>query len=129
MMLPGSSASGSFSRADDAWNSHVEVVWFAAVEDRSFDDQGAAIDGDGDHAERDVARVEQVMGQRRRGVVRGRRAVHEGDRAQCWFTHWTSSNREPGRRADRDSPDRAKLHEQIVRVLPVDERLAVERLT
>ena len=85
-----------------------------------------AADGD---AERDVRRVEQVMGQRRHRVVERRRAVHERDRPERGRADRAAAERETAStRAARFATTPTALHEQIVRMLAIDDRLPLEDL-
>jgi hypothetical protein len=54
--------------------------------------------------------------------------MHEGDKTECRFTDGTARDRQTGLVSERHTPDRCKLHEEIVRMLAVDEGAAVERL-
>src|SRR5262245_39270618 len=78
-------------------------------------------------AERDVARVEHVVGQRREWIFSDRRPMHERYWAERWFADRSARERESGVPADRPPPDRRKLHHDIMRMLAIDERPAIER--
>ncbi len=68
------------------------------------------------------------MAQRRRRIVDGGGAVHVRDRAERRLAHGSAGDGEAGPFRERHAPDRGELHEQVVRVLAIDERLSVERL-
>ena len=112
--------------------SEVEVpsvlVRLAPVEHRRLEHPRAPIDGGGHDAVRDVRRIERVMPERRDRVFRRRRAVHERDRAERRLARGPARQRETGAVVHRDAPDRRQLHEEIVGMLPIDQRSAVERL-
>src|SRR5262249_39556301 len=54
--------------------------------------------------------------------------MHESDRTERRLADRRTDERQPGRVRERESPHRRELHEEIVRMLMVDDRLAVERL-
>src|SRR5256885_1470123 len=60
-------------------------------------------------------------------VVRGR-AVHERDRANCRLSDRSAGDRETCLLAHGHAPDSGQLHEQVVRMLMVDQWPAIERL-
>ncbi len=103
------------------------VVRFTSVEHRPFDDPGTVVDGGRDEAERDVRRIKRVVRQRSYRVVRGRGSMHERDRSERGLPDRASGQRQPARAADRHAPNGRELHEEIVRVLPIDQRSAVDR--
>ena len=53
--------------------------------------------------------------------------MHEGDRAQRRFADRSAGDRDRGCIRKRYPPGRGQLHEQIVRMLPIDQRPPVER--
>ena len=55
--------------------------------------------------------------------------MHERHGAECGFTGRTAGDREAGRITERDTPDAGELHEEIVRMLAVDEWPPVKRFS
>ena len=53
--------------------------------------------------------------------------MHERNRPKRGFASGPARQCESGRRGYRNAPHRRELHEQVVRMLPVDERPAVQR--
>ena len=82
----------------------------------------------GDHVARDVGGVEPVVRQGRRRVLARGRAVHGGDGPGA--SSPTGASLQPDRaRADGMAVGRGQVHEaEVVRMLVVHQRLAVERL-
>ena len=80
------------------------------------------------HAIRDVCRIKRVMAQWRGRILRCGGPMHERHRTERRFACWTACDREAGLVRDRDSPHAGELHEQIVRMLAVDQRTTAERL-
>ena len=85
------------------------------------------IDASRHDAERHVRRVERVMAERREYQPRRRSPMHKGHGAERGLARWTTSNGEHTA-AQRHAPRHRELHEEVVRMLPIDQRLAVERL-
>ena len=104
------------------------LIGLTAVEHRSLDDERAVIDGGRDDAKRDMCGVERVMTERRGRIVCGGRAVHERHGPECRLANGTTREREASRLRQRHSPDGRQLHEQVVRMLSVDQRMSVDRL-
>jgi hypothetical protein len=98
------------------------------LEDRSLHLKRTAVDSGRQHAHGDVRRIERVMAERRGGVLEGRRPVHERDRAERRITNRCAGERQRVAPADRLAPRDRRLHQKIMRMLPVDQRQAVERL-
>ena len=105
------------------------LVGLATAEHRAFQLQVAEHVAQRHHPVGDVRRVEPVMRDRRLGIVLAGEAVHERGRAESRLS------RQPGvdecRAALRQAVAvrRRQLHEQVVRMLPVDQwRLPVGRL-
>ena len=80
-------------------------------------------------AERDVRRIERVVAERRGRILERGRAMHERHRPQRRFADRTAGDGEAARLADRNAPHGGELHEQIVGMLAIDQRTAVERFT
>src|SRR5205085_9045032 len=59
-------------------------------------------------------------------IVRRRRAVHERYGTDGRLAHGTAGYGESGRGANRHAPDAGDLHEEIVRVLTIDQRTSVD---
>ena len=76
----------------------------------------------------DVGGVHLVMPQRRRRVVRGAGAVHERDRPERRRADGVELDEHPAA-GHRPRPVGAKVHDEIVRVLVVDERRLLVCLT
>src|SRR5258708_18107044 len=112
--------------------SEIEVpavlVRFAAVEHRSLQGPGAMIDRSRHDTEGDVRRVEGVVTERCERIVRCRGTVHEGYRTERRLARRSTGAGQPRLVGQRRTPDRSQLHEQIVGMLPVDERPAADRL-
>ena len=85
------------------------------------------IDGGGDDPEGDVRRVERVVPERRGRIVHRRCAMHERHRTERRFAHRRTDQGDACVVGDRNPPRRRELHEEIVRMLAIDQRLAVER--
>ena len=68
------------------------------------------------------------MAERCGGVLGRGRAVHEGDRPERRIANRGTREREREAAADRVLPANRRLHQEVVRMLPVDERHAVQRL-
>ena len=67
-------------------------------------------------------------GDRRLRVKLGRATMHEGAGAKCRLADRAAIEKKPGVLAQIEIHSRRQFHEQIVRMLPVDQRLAVRRL-
>ena len=52
--------------------------------------------------------------------------MHERDWAECRFAHGSTSKRQTRTISQWHAPDRRKLHEEIVRMLAIHERTAIE---
>ena len=61
-------------------------------------------------------------------ILSGRRTMHESHRPERGLAGEPAGNREAGTASDGDPPDCRELREEIVRMLVVDERRAIERL-
>ena len=81
---------------------------------------------EGDDARRDVGRIQHVVRQGRRRVFRRRGPVHEDRRAEGRRADRVDSEKHP-RALDRALVRAAERHEQVVRMLVVDERRLLER--
>ena len=104
------------------------LVGLGAVEDRRLDLERAAIEAGREHAHRDVRRVEGVVAERRHRVVGRGRAVHERDRPERGLADRRAGQRQGDPLSDRLQPHRRGLHEEVVRMLVVDERIPLEGL-
>jgi hypothetical protein len=93
----------------------------------TLDGHNTAIDPTQDHTAGDMGRVEDVMGQRCRRILGARRAVHEGNRAECGLADWSACDNQPRTSAERDAPRCRELHEEIVRVLVIGDLQALVR--
>jgi hypothetical protein len=102
-------------------------VRLAAVEGRGLQRDAALPPSRRDHVARDVRGVEPVMPERRGRILARGRAVHERDRPQGRLSH--RRELQPDRaRADGMAVGRGQVHEKVVRMLVIHQRLAVERL-
>src|SRR6185369_7667022 len=104
-------------------------VRLTPVKKRAFKLEPPILDSRGNHSETDVRRVLQVMRQRRRRVLRSRRTVHERIWSKCRLSGITSVNKPARTLTNRNRVSSTQLHEQIVWMLPIDQRLAFVRLT
>ena len=75
----------------------------------------------GQHAEADVGRIEPMVADRRLGRIHDRLAVHEGRRAERRLARQAGVEEDAALRPDVLRDRRRQLHEQIVRVLAVDQ--------
>src|SRR6185503_4040029 len=99
------------------------------VKERAFQLEPPILDSRGNHSETDVRRVLQVMRQRRRRVLRSGSAVHECSWSKRRFSGITSVNKPARTLTNRNLVSSTQFHEQIVWMLPIDQRLAFVRLT
>src|SRR5688572_1620783 len=76
-----------------------------------------------------MRRVERMMRQRRQGIVPRRGAMHERDRPQRRLPCRRPCQREARAGAEWHPPDGCELHEEVMWMLMIDERLTFERLT
>ncbi len=67
-----------------------------------------------------------MVTERRKRELSGRRAVHECNGPKGRLAGRTARNRQSAARSDRRAPHGGHLHEQIVRMLPIDEGNAVQ---
>ena len=104
------------------------LVGFAAMEYGSFEGQRPAIDAGEHHAARQVCRVEYMVRQRRRRILRARRPVHERRRTECGVAHRRGGKRRVHAPAERHAPRRRQLHEEIVRMLMIRDLKSAVRL-
>ncbi len=102
------------------------LVRLRAAKRRAFHLKGPAIDGRGQDFHGQVGRVERVMAQRRDGVFERREPVHERHRAERRLANRRARKREPEFLRERMSEHRRRLHEEVVRVLMIDQRITVE---
>ena len=100
----------------------------AAAKHRRLDLEGAAIERGSEHAHGDVGGVERVMPERRHRVFCRGRPVHEGNRAERRRADRRARQRQRDGLRQRLAPHGGCLHEEIVRVLVIDERVPLERL-
>jgi hypothetical protein len=105
------------------------VVWLGRLEYRRFEDPRAAIDANGDDAHRNVRRVERVMAERRDRIFRGRRPMHEGDRAERGLADRCARERNSCFVGEWNPPCNRRLHQQVVRMLAIGERDEMVRLS
>ena len=115
---------------DGVGRSPVEIppvfVRLAAVEGRALQSDAAAPPPGRDHVARDVGGVEPMVREGRRRVLARGGAVHEGDGPERGLAH--GRELQPDRAAADGPPvGRGQVHEEVVRMLPVHERLALER--
>src|SRR3954453_8615172 len=94
------------------------------IEDRAFELEPAIRETGRENSEADVRRVLQVMRKRRRRILRCGSAMHE-----CIWSKRGLARipdiRKPARAvANRHGVSRTQLHEEIVRMLPIDQWLA-----
>src|SRR5438128_11243321 len=73
--------------------------------------------------------IKRVMTERRRWIFRGGCAMHERHRTQRGFACRTACNRHACRVVQRNAPDGGELREEIVRMLPIDQRTSVTRFS
>ena len=81
-----------------------------------------------DDAERDVRLVERVMAEWSGRIVHRGWPVHERDRTEGGLADRRAGQRQTGLLVQGQAPDGRQLHEEIVRVLPIDEWAAIEGL-
>src|SRR5438309_1382371 len=86
------------------------------------------IDGRRHDPERNVRRIERVMAEWSGRIVGGRGAMHERYGPEGRFADRPTGQRESRRVVDGDPPHRRELHEQVMRMLAIDERPSVQRL-
>ncbi len=103
------------------------LVRFLPPEPRCEECHGTCLDSARQHPRRDVGGIKLVMRERGLRVVASRLAMHERRRAQCGWANQVGRHDDRGARTT-EPVDRAKLHEQIVRVLAIDERPHLVRL-
>jgi hypothetical protein len=96
------------------------VVRLFASKPRTFDDHPVGLDARRHHAGRDVRRVHVVMGQRRLRIVTRRVAMHERRRAEGGCAYKVRRQRVSDGSAFK-AVGRAQSHEEIVRVLAIDQ--------
>ena len=104
-----------------------DFIGLPTIEDGRFDDPRPVVERSRDHAVSDVGRIERVVRQRGKRIFRGRRAVGERDGTESRLARRRACNRQARLARDRCAPNRGELHDQIVRVLPVDQRPSVQR--
>ena len=75
----------------------------------------------GQHAEADVGRIEPVVADRRFGRIQDRLAVHEGRRAERRLAGQPGVEEDAALRPDVLRDRARQLHEEVVRVLAVDQ--------
>ncbi len=97
------------------------LVRLAAIEHRALDLPGAMDEAGGDHPEGDVGGIQPMMGDRRGRIVHPREAVHEGDGPQRRLARIAGIEEHRRRPADRKAVGARQLHEEVVRMLPVDQ--------
>ena len=98
------------------------LVRLATVKHRALNAHGPHVQGRGDDVRRNVGRVLVVMGQRRRRVGRGRKPVHIDGRSDGRLAPGSQVQTEARALREAATPQRAELHEEIVRVLPIHQQ-------
>src|SRR6187399_1727461 len=68
------------------------------------------------------------MAEWRRGILGGGRTVHERHRTKRWIAHRGTRQSEREIAAERVLPANRRLHQEVVRMLPVDQGYAVQCL-
>ena len=101
------------------------LVRLAPGEDRSFELELACRHSRRCDAIGDVRRIEPVMRDRRLRIVARATAMHKRARPQRRLADRTAVEEQAGVLADIDVDARRQLHEQIVRMLTIDQRFAV----
>src|SRR6185369_11095500 len=97
------------------------LVRLASVEDRPLEFEPAIRESGGEHTESDVRRVLQVMREWRRRVLRRRRTMHECIWTKRGLARIANIRKPASAIANRHGVSRAQLHEQIVRMLAIDQ--------
>src|SRR5687767_11625324 len=67
------------------------------------------------------------MRQRRRSIFRSRRAMHEGGWTKCGFARVAAVDKPGAALAQRQRISSAQFHEQIMRMLPINDELTFVR--
>ena len=99
-------------------------VGLRAVERARFEADGAERDAGGDHVAADVRGVLEVMAERRLRDLAGRVAMRKSDRPERGIADRREVQVSERVTAERVRVLHGQLHEEIVRMLPVDELLA-----
>lgn len=104
----------------------VEAVFvrFAALEGAGLQLERAADPSEGRHAEDDVGRVQPVVADRRLGIIDPGAAVHEGGGAEGGLARPAGVDEHGVAVRQSPSVGSGQLHDQLVRMLPVDQRLS-----
>ena len=105
------------------------LVGLAAVEGGHLHLPATIVDASRDEPERDVRRIEPVVRDRRNRIQHRRHAMRESDRAERWFPCESAINLPAQRTAQRPIVVRRKLHEEVVRMLTIVNRVAVAHLS
>ena len=103
------------------------LVGLACVESARFDLHLVDDQPRGEHAEADVRRIEPVVGDRRFGRIDDRFAVHEGGRPERRLARQAAVHEDAAVPADCLRRRRRKLHEQVVRMLAIDQPIGAVR--
>jgi hypothetical protein len=82
----------------------------------------------GDHAHRDVRRVERVMPDRSRRIIGRRSPVHERYRTERRLADRRARHHQTRSTPDRQLPHRGELHQEVMRMLAIDDRPPLPRL-
>ena len=108
-----------------AFDSPALFVGLAAVEARDFPGDGSVGDAGGDDVGGDVGGILHVVRDRRDGIFGGRGAVGVGGRTEGGFAARAAVEVDGGAFAEDDLVEGGEFHEEIVRVLAVDDGDAV----
>jgi hypothetical protein len=95
------------------------LIRLAAVERGSFHRDDATVETSEDDASRRMCGIEDVVRQRRHGVLGARGPVHERYGPESGLTHEGARGRDVAPSTERNAPGCGELHEEIVRVLVV----------
>jgi len=127
--IPGEAGRVRIERAARIIEVGAGLVGLTTVEDRRFESQRSREHARGEDAEGDVRSVLPVVHDRRERIVHRRRAMRERDRPHRRLADGRRVQRDADAIGDRALEESGELHDEIVRVLSVVQRLALVRLS
>src|SRR6185369_11039863 len=103
------------------------LVWLTAAKGRCLKLPVPGGDASRHDAERNMRGIEPVVANRRLRIITRAAAMHESGGAERRFGDRTAINEKAAACADLEIEPARKLHEEVVRMLTIDERNAIRR--